>query len=125
MEQSKLFRGLIVVQFLTILAFLLVGSVDPIYVEAPINSLDIASFIWVILLLISWVLLFRFKSSGKPLYTASVFIGIPISLALPAYSIPYGNAELLLEWFAGVLDGAMLAMLYLTSLKDRFNKVDE
>ena len=104
------------------MAFLLIDSVDPIYLEAPINSLDIAAFIWFILVLISWVLLFRFKPLGRPLYTAAVLIGIPVSLAFPASSIPIGSAELWLEWFAGALDGAMLAMLYLTSLKERFKK---
>ena len=122
MEMSKLFRGLIVLQVLIIPAFVLIGSVDPMYAEAPINSLDIAAFIWFILVLISWVLLFRFKPLGRPLYTAAVLIGIPVSLVFPASSIPIGNAELWLEWFAGALDGAMLAMMYLTSLKERFQK---
>ena len=122
MEMSKLFRGLIVLQVLIIPAFVLIGSVDPMYAEAPMNSLDIAAFIWLILVLISWVLLFRFKPLGRPLYTAAVLIGIPVSLVFPASSIPIGSAELWLEWFAGALDGAMLAMLYLTSLKERFKK---
>ena len=125
MEISKLFKGLVVLQFLALLAFVLIGSVDPIYAEAPINSLDIAGFIWLILLLISWVLLFRIKPLGRPLYTAAVLIGIPISLALPASSVPIGSAELLSYWFGGALDGAMLAMMYLTSLKERFEKVKE
>ena len=125
MEVSKLFRGLIVLQFLTIPAFALLSSVDPMYAEAPMTMFDDILLIYFIVYLISLILLFRFKSYGRALYTAAVFIGIPLSLGLPASSIPIGSAELWLERFAGALDGAMLAMMYLTSLKYRFEKVKE
>ena len=76
--------------------------------------------------LVSLYLLFQFKSSGRTLFTILVVLAVPLTLAMPDYySMPSGNVYEMLNWLGGLLDGAMLAMLYLTGIKDKFQKVEE
>ena len=125
MELSKLFRGLIIVHFVSIVAIVMVVPVDPAYDEIPIGIIDIASLIYSLLFLVSLVLLFRFKSSGRTLFAILVIISIPLSLGMPESSIPTGSLYQTYVWFGGLLEGAMLAIIYLTSIKERFQKIEE
>lgn len=124
MELSKLFKGLIIFQILLLVASVIVLPDDPVYEEA-IGIIDIIGFIYLILWLASLVLLFRFKSSGRTLFTISVIIGMLITLGMPESTVPTGNLYEVLVWFGGALDGTMLAILYLTNIKERFQKIQE
>ena len=123
MELSKLFKGLIIVELVTMVAMVMVAPVDPAYEEISIGI--IVALIHTLLFFVSLVLLFRFKSSGRTLFAILVIIGIPLSLGMPESSVPTGSLLQTLLWFGGVLDGAMLAILYLTSIKERFQKIEE
>ena len=125
MELSKLFKGLIIVNFVSLVVLVITAPIDPAYEEIPIGIIDIASLIYTLLFLVSLVLLFRFKSSGRTLFAILVIISIPLSLGVPESSITTGNLYQTYVWFGGVLDGAMLAILYLTSIKERFQKIEE
>ena len=124
MELSKLFKGLIIFQLLTVVAMVIVLPDDPVYEEA-MGVIDIASLIYMLLWLASLVLLFRFKSSGRTLFTILVIIGMLLTLGITESSVPTGNLYEMFVWFGGALDGAMLAILYLTNIKDRFQKIHE
>ena len=124
MELSKLFKGLIIFQLLSVVASVIVLPDDPVYEEA-IGIIDIASLIYMLLWLASLVLLFRFKSSGRTLFTILVIIGMLLTLGMPESSVPTGTLYEMLVWFGGALDGAMLAILYLTNIKERFQKIQE
>jgi membrane-bound ClpP family serine protease len=124
MKLSKLFKGLIIFQLLSVVAMVIVLPDDPVYEEA-MGIIDIASLIYVLLWLASLVLLFRFKSSGRTLFTILVILGMLLTLGMPEYSVPTGNLYEMLVWFGGALDGAMLAILYLTNIKERFQKIQE
>ena len=123
MELSKLFKGLIIAELVTMVAMVMVAPVDPAYEEISIGI--IVALIHTLLFFVSLVLLFRFKSSGRTLFAILVIIGIPLSLGMPESSVPTGSLLQTLLWFGGVLDGAMLAILYLTSIKERFQKIEE
>ncbi len=125
MELSKLFKGLIIVELVTIVAMVMVFPVDPVYEEISIGLFDIANLVYSLLFFVSLVLLFRFKSSGRTLFAILVIIGIPLSLGMPESSVPTGSLYQTLLWFGGALDGAILAILYLTSIKERFQKIEE
>jgi len=125
MELSKLFRGLIIVHFVSIVAIVMVVPVDPAYEEIPIGIIHIASLIYSLLFLVSLVLLFRFKSSGRTLFTILVIIVPLLGLGMPESSVPTGTLYDQLVYFGGALDGAMLAILYLTNIKERFQKIQE
>ena len=124
MELSKLFKGLIIFQLLSVVASVIVLPDDPVYEEA-IGIIDIASLIYMLLWLASLVLLFRFKSSGRTWFTILVIIVMLLTLGMPESSVPTGTLYEMLVWFGGALDGAMLAILYLTNIKERFQKIQE
>ncbi len=119
MELSKLFKGLIILQPLTMVAMVIALPYDPVY-EGAIGIIDIASLIYMPFWLASLVLLFRFKSSGRDLFTILVIIGTLLALGATESSVPRGNIYEIYVWFGGALDGSMLAILYLTNIKDRF-----
>jgi O-antigen ligase len=121
MELSKLLRGLIIFQFLWLVAIVIVTPDDPAY-DGTLDLTLIASLIYTVLFLVSLVLLFIFKPLGRTLFFASAIFGMLLSLGLPEPSIPNGNLFDALNWFGGILDGAMLAILYLTEIKERFQK---
>ena len=121
MELSKLLRGLIIFQFLSLVAMVIVTPDDPTY-DGTLDLTLIASLIYFVLWLVSLVLLFIFKPLGRTLFFASVIFGMLLYLGLPEPSIPTGNLFEILVWFGGALDGAMLAILYLTEIKERFQK---
>lgn len=121
MELSKLLRGLIIFQFLSLVAMVIVTPDDPAY-DGTLDLTLIASLIYFVLWLVSLVLLFIFKPLGRTLFFASVIFGMLLYPGLPEPSIPTGNLFEILVWFGGALDGAMLAILYLTEIKERFQK---
>ena len=121
MELSKLLRGLIIFQFLSLVAMVIVTPDDPAY-DGTLDLTLIASLIYFVLWLVSLVLLFIFKPLGRTLFFASMIFGMLLYLGLPEPSIPTGNLFEILVWFGGALDGAMLAILYLTEIKERFQK---
>ena len=125
MELSKLFRGLIIVHFVSIVAMVMVVPVDPAHEEISIGIIDIAALIYSLLFFVSLVLLFRFKPSGRTMFTILLIVGIPLSLGMSESSIPTGSLYQTYVWFGGLLEGAMLAILYLTSIKERFQKIEE
>jgi len=120
MELSKLFKGLIVLQLISFVAMLVVVPDDPAYYVEAIGILDIATIIYFLLWLVSLVLLFRFKPPGRTMFTILFIVGPFLSLGMPEPSVPDGYLYETLTWFSGALDGAMLAILYLTNIKERF-----
>ena len=94
-------------------------------IEISIGIIDIAALIYSLLFFVSLVLLFRFKPSGRTMFTILLIVGIPLSLGMSESSIPTGSLYQTYVWFGGLLEGAMLAILYLTSIKERFQKIEE
>ena len=125
MELSKLFKGLIILQLISTAAMVMVAPDDPAYYEEAIGLIHLASLIFLLLWLASLILLFRFQSSGRTLFTITVIIGLFLSLGMPEPSVPFTNLELVLQWSGGAVDGAMLAILYLTNIKERFQKMED
>ena len=74
MELSKLFKGLIVFQFITILLMFLVLPDDPILYEEITSILAFASVIYLFLWLVCLVLLFRFNPSGRMMFTILLIV---------------------------------------------------
>jgi hypothetical protein len=120
---GNLFKGLIILQVLTILV--MVQMPDDPSNESLTSIVLIGGTITSLFFFVGLILLFSFNPWGRGIFTASVFLAIPLTLAIPQATIPISNLEGLLNWFGGALDGAMLAMMYLTSLKERFQKVKE
>tara|TARA_B110000008_G_scaffold219367_1_gene219229 strand:+ start:193 stop:573 length:381 start_codon:yes stop_codon:yes gene_type:complete len=125
MELSKLFKGLIILQFVSLVAMVMVVPEDPASYEEALGLIDFAALIYLLLWLVSLVLLFRFQSSARTLFTIAVIIGFFVSLGMSEPSVPTTNLVQIFNWIGGALDGAMLAILYLTNIKERFKKMEE
>ena len=54
------------------------------------------------------------------MFTILLIVGIFLNLSMPDSSVPNGVLVDTLHWFSGTLDGLMLAILYLTDIKERF-----
>ena len=117
---SKLFRGLIALQLLSFITLVVALPAD----EG--NDAIMSTFIttgvigYLILFVLGLILLFRYKPLGRTIFSASVVLGIALIVAVPEDSLPTGNLVHALNWLAAALDGAMLVMIYLTSLSERF-----
>ena len=125
MELSKLFKGLIILQFVSLVAMVMVVPEDPASYEEALGLIDFAALIYLLLVLVSLVLLFRFQSSARTLFTIAVIIGFFLPLGMSEPSVPTTNLAQIFNWIGGALDGAMLAILYLTNIKERFKKMEE
>ena len=88
----------------------------------PLNFLDYLGIVYLLAWLFSLILLLRFNRLGKPLFTIIIGLGILLMLALPPYSQAPTNAYQVFNWLAGAVDGALLVMLYLTSVSDQFSR---
>jgi len=106
------------------MAMVIVLPADPAYGEA-MGIFDIAALGYLLIWIASLILLFRFKSSGRPLFTILIAVGLVLQLGSSESSVPSGNLYETFVWFGGALDGAMLAILYLTHIKKRFQKNEE
>jgi len=117
---SNIFRGLIALQVLSFIALVLTFSADQEN-DATISTFMATGAIgYFIVFVMSLILLFRYKPLGRTIFSASVVLGIVLTLAAPQDSVPTGNLVHALNWLAAALDGAMLVMIYLTSLSERF-----
>ncbi|MDB3966612.1 hypothetical protein N9399_02505 [Porticoccaceae bacterium] len=117
---SKLFRGLIALQVLSIIALVLTVPADQGNDATMSSFMATGAIAYFILFVMSLILLFRYKPVGRTIFSASVVFGIVLTLVVPQDSVPTGNLVHALNWLAAALDGAMLVMIYLTSLSERF-----
>ena len=117
---SNIFRGLIALQVLSFIALVLAFPADQDN-DATISTFMATGAIgYFIFFVMSLILLFRYKPLGRTIFSASVVLGIALIVAVPEDSLPTGNLVHALNWLAAALDGAMLVMIYLTSLSERF-----
>jgi len=121
MKSETILRSLIGCQLLLLVAISLAGPVEPTY-ESELGLLDALSLIYILIYFVSLFLVYKYSAAGRTLFFALFILGIPLTLALPQYSVPVSNSYELLIWLDGVLDGVILAMMYLTDLKYRFEE---
>ena len=120
MGTEKLFRGLIIFSLVNAMGILYLAPLDPTASSKPLTLLDYVGIAYLLVWLLSLILLFRFNRWGRPLFTIIIGLGILLMLALPPYSQAPSNAYQVVNWLAGAVDGALIAMLYLTSVRDHF-----
>ena len=120
MGTDKLFRGLIIFSLVNAIGILYLAPSDPTASSKPLTLLDYVGIAYLLVWLLSLILLFRFNRWGRPLFTIIIGLGVLLMLALPPYSQAPTNAYQVVNWLAGAVDGALIAMLYLTSVQDHF-----
>ena len=112
-------KRLIVVQLLWLIAIVLAAPTGTTY-KAEFGLFDLLILFYLLTYFYSLQLIYRCKRLGRTLFAASCLAGALLTLASPEYSSPMSNYYELLIWFGGVLDGVMLAIMYFTELKHRF-----
>ena len=122
MASEKLVKVLIIFSLGAVGGIFSVMPEDPALIDAPFSYFDIALPIYTISWLVSLFLLFKFHPSGRLFFTVILALGVPITLGIPESKLATSNMYDMLFWLSGMIDGALLAILYLTDIKERFNK---
>ena len=118
-----LLRILLILHFLSVIAFTYLGirsEEDSILLLMNINIYD---FFYLCFYLLSLILLFVLNSYGKIFFTLLVIEGVIASFSSPERIITLGDSFIFLTYFEGILDGAILVIIYLTPLKKYFKSV--
>jgi|TARA_B100000315_G_scaffold91604_1_gene84305 membrane associated rhomboid family serine protease len=122
MNLERIFKNLIILALVVAVAMIVGLPDDPQYMEQPFTALEIVGLVTGILVLPSLILLYIFSPPGKNIFTILVVLNTGISFMLPEGYVPNGSVVDTLNWISGVITGAILTMLYLTKIKERFVK---
>ena len=125
-EENKLkslLRIFILFHLLCVLLFTYIGLQSEVSLKLLVSNFNIYEFIYLIFYISSIVLLFILNPYGKIFFTILVIEGAISGFSSPERIILPGDLFIFLTYFEGILDGAILAIIYLTPLKDFFKSV--
>ena len=129
MITERIFKNIILTQvalFVTLIAFGIADeSANPVNEDLSFNLIDSVFLIWFIGYIISIILLYKFKSLGKKLFVLIFILGFITSLfeGQDSFTIEFSSFTPIIsaiENLLYVVDGIILATLYFTSIKDKF-----
>lgn len=124
MNIEKIFKNIIIINFLLIISciiYLIVEeSINPSPEVDSFSNIELISLIASLVYIINFYFLFKFKSLGKTLFVPILIIIYALSLGLPETYFNYTPIESAFESINIMLDGMIVAMLYWTDIKKRF-----
>ena len=85
-----------------------------------ISFLLIIYLITIVLHLISYYMLYKFKKNGKRFFVITLIIATLFELFSGAYAV--SSVEMVLNTISYLIGGAILALLYFSPVSKRFNK---
>ena len=118
-----LLRLLLILHFLSVIAFTYLGIRSEQNSISLLININIYDFFYLCFYLLSLVLLFILNSYGKIFFTLLVIEGVVASFSSPERIITLPDLFIFLTYFEGILDGAILVIIYLTPLKKLFKSV--
>ena len=130
MITERNFKNIILTQvalFVTLIAFGIADeSANPVNEDLSFNLIDSVFLIWFIGYIISIILLYKFKSLGKKLFVLIFILGFITSLfeGQDSFIIEFSSFTTVIsavENLLYVVDGMILAVLYFTSIKEKFD----
>ena len=86
------------------------GLSQVVYIGAFVNLLKVPT----------WALLYKFIPLGRTIFTVLTTLSVIVMFLSPEYYVPNGPIFDALKWMNGAVTGAILAMLYLTEIRERF-----
>ena len=125
-EENKLkslLRIFILFHLLCVLLFTYIGLQSEVSLELLVSNFNIYEFIYLIFYISSIVLLFILNPYGKIFFTILVIEGAIAGFSSSERIILPGDLFIFLTYFEGILDGVILAIIYLTPLKGLFKSV--
>ena len=124
MITEKIFKNIILTQLalmVTILAVVIANeSGNSVEEDLSFSSIETIFIIIGLGYFISLFMLYKFKPIGKKLFVSTFVLSIVIILFEPVDSTNYTPVISALENLLCVVDGVILATLYFTSIKDKF-----
>ena len=125
MITQKIFKNIILTQLaliFTLFAIVIADeSVNPDDEDLSFSLIEIVSLIIGFIYFISLFMLFKFKPVGKKLFVSTFVLGIVIILFEAVDYSYYTPVISALENLLCVVDGVILATLYFTSIKEKFD----
>ena len=130
MITEKVFKNIILTQVVLFVTLIAIGiadeSANPVNEDLSFNLIDGISLIFFIGYIISIILLFKFKSLGKKLFVLIFILGFITSLfeGQDSFIIEFSSFTPVIsavENLLYVVDGMILAALYFTSIKEKFD----
>ena len=130
MITERIFKNIILTQvalFVTLIAFGIADeSANPVNEDLSFNLTDSVFLIWFIGYIISIILLYKFKSLGKKLFVLIFILGFITSLfeGQDSFIIEFSSFTPVISTIENLLyvvDGIILATLYFTSIKEKFD----
>jgi len=130
MEIEKIFKNLILADFIVIILMVISSMYQPSEISNLYEDLNdgllsnfenftrIVSVSLFIIYLFTLNLLFRFVSYGKPLYLFLVIAGIILNYLTG--SVIYTAFSGMLDQIGGLISGAILILLYFSPIKNNF-----
>ena len=129
MNLEKIFKNLVRAQLLFCFGYfiysLYAGALNDTSLAADvvISSSEVAGLIVALVYIVNLYLLFKFKPIGKLLFVPLILIIYSLSLAMPIELFHLGTPfEYLFNNLSIMIEGAIITMLYLTDIKDKFEK---
>ena len=130
MITEKIFKNIILTQVVLFVTLIAIGiadeSANPVNEDLSFNLIDGISLIFFIGYIISIILLYKFKSLGKKLFVLIFILGFITSLfeGQDSFIIEFSSFTPVIsavENLLYVVDGMILAALYFTSIKEKFD----
>ena len=130
MITEKIFKNIILTQVVLFITLIAIGiadeSANPVNEDLSFNLIDGISLIFFIGYIISIILLYKFKSSGKKLFVLIFILGFITSLfeGQDSFTIEFSSFTPVIsaiENLLYVVDGIILSTLYFTSIKEKFD----
>ena len=125
-EENKLkslLRIFILFHLLCVLLFTYIGLQSEVSLELLVSNFNIYEFMYLIFYISTIVLLFILNPYGKIFFTILVIEGAIAGFSSSERIILPGDLFIFLTYFEGILDGVILAIIYLTPLKGLFKSV--
>ena len=130
MITEKIFKNIILTQVVLFITLIAIGvadeSANPVNEDLSFNLIDGISLIFFIGYIISIILLYKFKSLGKKLFVLIFILGFITSLfeGQDSFIIEFSSFTPVISTIENLLyvvDGIILATLYFTSIKEKFD----
>ena len=120
-SQKRILRLLIIASLIVTTCLILLNPVKAISEET--NHINYFAIIGFLFYLISLALLFFLNSWGKILFTIYVFEGLIARWYGPEYIEPPDSLFLLFTYLEGMIEGAILVLIFLTPISKLFKSI--